>query len=398
METTSRRTPLPRDIDPAPLRVLFFGTASTVEGKPRTRVLRRGLRECGVEIVDCRQPLWPANGERELVAKSLFSARNLAHLSRAQLALGYRFLRAPHHDLILVGAEGQLDIVLVRLLTLGRRRPVVFDPFVSLYDTVVEDRGLVPTRSLRARLLRWLDWFACRLADAVLLDTDAMIRHYVQDFQVPAEKLHRVLVGEEPELFAPAGEEPLPEPAAPPLRVVWFGTHIPLHGVPVIVAAAAALRNAGIEFVLIGTGQGLAQARAQANGLPHVTFIPRFLPAAELRDQIHQAHVGLGIFGTTAKAGRVIPCKVYDVLSAGRPLVTADTPAIRELLQPGREAILVPSGDPQALADALLVLRDDAERRSALARAGLRLFRARATPAVLGAELVRILDGVCLRA
>lgn len=391
MNAIEERPWQPAEGDQAPLRVLFFGTASTEPGYPRTRVLLRGLRERGVVVDECRQPLWPTSGERVRAAHSLFSARNLLQVLRTQAALARRLLSIGDHDAILVGAEGHLDIVLVRLLTLWRRRPVLFDPFVSLYDTVVEDRALVPARSMRAHLLRLVDQLACRFADFVILDTVEMMRHYVADFHVPADKLGRVLVGEEPECFSPLGDEPPTEPAGAPLRVIWFGTHIPLHGVSVIIEAAAALRTAGVEFTLIGTGQGLDEARVRARGADNVTFVPRFLPPAELREQIHRSHVGLGIFGTTAKARRVIPCKVYDILSAGRPLVTADTPAIRELLTPGEDAILVPPGDSDALARALIALRDDAPRRLALARAGMLLYRTRATPAVLGAELVRIL-------
>lgn len=374
------------------LRVLFFGTATTAAGYPRPRVLLRGLRDNGVEVIECRAPLWASSGERVHAAQSLFSLRSLAHVLRAEASLLRRFFEVGRYDAVLVGPEGYLDIILVRLLSLMRRRPVVFDPFISLYDTMVEDRQLVAPRSFKAGGLRFLDRLACRLADAVILDTEAMVRHYAEDFQLPRHKLFRVLVGEEDDLFSPPAGEPPPEPPAPPLRVLWFGTHIPLHGVPVIIAAAAALQRDGVQFTLIGNGQGFPTAAAAAAGLENVTFIPGFVPPAQLREQLEGSHVALGIFGTTKKASRVIPCKVFDILSAGRALVTADTPAIRELVLPDQHAVLVPAGDAAALARALLALRDDPARRTALARAGITLYRQRATPKVLGAELLRILQ------
>ena len=47
----------------------------------------------------------------------------------------------------------------------------------------------------------------------------------------------------------------------------------------------------------------------------------------------------------------MIPNKAFQALACGTPLVTADTPAARELLQDGESALLVPPGDPEALAE-----------------------------------------------
>jgi len=381
----------------APLRVLFFGTASTEEGYPRTRVLLRGLREAGAVVEECRVPLWSRSGERTRAARSLLSLGTLGRIARAQAGLVRGYLRAGDHDVALVGAEGHLDVLLLRALQLLRRRPLVFDPFLSLHDTIVEDRRLVREGSWAARALRFLDGWAGRLADGVLVDTDAMGRRFERDLGVPAGRTVRLFVGEEPERFGTGRAEPLPEPPAPPLEVLWFGTHIPLHGTRVIVEAARALRGEGVRFTLVGAGQELEGAAAAARGLDNVRLLPRFLEAPELKERIRRSHVCLGIFGATAKAGRVIPCKVFDALSAGRALVTADTPAARELLVPDRHALLVPPGDPGALAEAILKLRDDPLLRHELARRGLRLYRERATPAVLGGELLDYLRSLCRR-
>ena len=75
--------------------------------------------------------------------------------------------------------------------------------------------------------------------------------------------------------------------------------------------------------------------------------------------ELHAAGCALGIFGTSAKAGRVIPNKAFQALACGTPLVTADTPGARELLADGVSALLVPPGDPEALAAALRKLAAD---------------------------------------
>ena len=105
-----------------------------------------------------------------------------------------------------------------------------------------------------------------------------------------------------------------------------------------------------------------------------------------LPDELHRASCALGIFGTSAKAARVIPNKAFQALACGTPLVTADTPAARELLRDGESALLVPPGDPQALADALRRLAATGRLADALAAGGLAAYRAQASEEVLGAR------------
>ena len=60
------------------------------------------------------------------------------------------------------------------------------------------------------------------------------------------------------------------------------------------------------------------------------------------------------------RPARVIPNKAFQALACGTPLVTADTPGARELLADGVSALLVPPGEPEALAAAVRRLAGDA--------------------------------------
>ena len=113
--------------------------------------------------------------------------------------------------------------------------------------------------------------------------------------------------------------------------------------------------------------------------------------ASRLRARVLGSDICLGVFGTSDKAGRVVPNKVYDALAAGRPLVTADSPAARELLGDGRDALLVPAGDAGALAAALRRLGDVGER-ARLGGGALALYRRRCTPEAVRAALLAALE------
>ncbi len=91
-----------------------------------------------------------------------------------------------------------------------------------------------------------------------------------------------------------------------------------------------------------------------------------------------------GIFGTSGKAGRVVPNKAFQAIASGRALVTADTPAAREVLTDGVDALLVPAGEPEALAAAVVRLAGDPALRERLGAAARATYEERASEAVLG--------------
>ena len=78
-----------------------------------------------------------------------------------------------------------------------------------------------------------------------------------------------------------------------------------------------------------------------------------FVPLAELHALLNRAHLVAGVFGTSEKAAGVVPFKIVHALAAGRPVITADTRAIRRMLRPGKDCIIVPAGDAAELAATL---------------------------------------------
>jgi glycosyltransferase involved in cell wall biosynthesis len=110
----------------------------------------------------------------------------------------------------------------------------------------------------------------------------------------------------------------------------------------------------------------------------------------QLPTEMAASHVCLGIFGTSPKAQRVIPNKVFDALAVARPVITGDTRAVREVLTHGENAWLCPPGDPEALAEAVLALRSDAAARLQLAHRGHELFRQRFSIDALSRDVATI--------
>ena len=343
------------------MRVLYFGTYE--RRYPRNAQVISCLRRAGVEVVERHVPVWE-NREHKWTA-------GLGVLPKLVLAEA-RLLRRPQveADAVIVGYPGHFDLPAARRAARGR--PVVFNPLVSLVDTIVGDRGRFRVGSLPARLLAAIDRRALRAADVVVADTQENADFLAELAGLPEQRFAVCFVGAEDDVFQPgwAPEEPA--------TAVFVGKLIPLHGLETILGAARFAPE--LRFRVIGSGQlePLLESRP-----PNVEWV-RWVDYELLPRELHRAGCALGVFGTSDKARRVIPNKAFQALACGVPLVTADTPAARELLVDGESALLVPPGDPEALADALRRLTPELALR--LAEGGHKVYREQASEEVLGAR------------
>ena len=127
-----------------------------------------------------------------------------------------------------------------------------------------------------------------------------------------------------------------------------------------------------------------------------VRFLRSWLDREDLGREIRSSHLVLGIFGTTEKADRVVPLKVYHGLSEGRPVLTGDSRAVRRLLEPGGEILLSPRGDARALARRIDALREDPALLEEVARRGREAFQERFSLPALAGRWREILERLAL--
>ena len=175
--------------------------------------------------------------------------------------------------------------------------------------------------------------------------------------------------------------------------VVFWGSFIPLQGIQYIVRAAKILEKySNIQFSIIGKGQTYSDVNCLAKKLDliNIEFLGR-LPNKEIPDYIARADVCLGIFGDTEKTQRVIPNKVYEAIAMKKPVITADTPAARELFADGKNILFCKIANPQDLAKKILKVRNNPSLREKVAENAYQLFNKKGTSRVLGKKLKDIL-------
>lgn len=365
-------------------RALFFGTYDA-RRYPAVRVLQDGLAARGYELLECNVQLGlDTAGRVKMMRQPWRLPLLLARLLWAWTRLAIKAWRLPPVDVVVIGYMGHFDIHLARLLFPGT--PRVLDQLVFARDTAVDRRAR--SRPL-LRALGRLDRMALAAADIVRIDTSEQLSLVSRDV---AARTVVVPVGAPTHWFWPPRKS-----TAPLLRVLFFGSFNPLQGTPVIGEALGQLAgDSGLAFTMVGGGQDFQETRAAAARNPSVTWIPWVEPEA-LPFLVASHDVTLGIFGTTPKALRVVPTKVFQGAAAGTAIVTSRTEPQRRAL--GGAAVYVPPGDAVALAEALRRLACDDSLVWHLKQAAFSQARERFRPASVVADLdVRIEQELHVRA
>lgn len=212
-------------------------------------------------------------------------------------------------------------------------------------------------------------------ADRVIA-ISAFVRRRLRDVNgVPADRLRLVYNGVEIERFAgePRGllQSVLGVPRDTPV-VFASGRAQPYKGIPVLIEAASRLPRT--TFAYCGDGPALSAFREQAArlGLANFHFLGR-------RDDVPELLRDAAIAVVPAVWAEAFGLTVVEAMAAGVPVIASRVGGIPELVQEGITGLLVPAGDPAALASAITGLLDDPARRAALGAGGRRAARERFT-------------------
>jgi glycosyltransferase involved in cell wall biosynthesis len=177
----------------------------------------------------------------------------------------------------------------------------------------------------------------------------------------------------------PAQVPASPEPSAPPVRVAVVGRMLVPKGIAETVAAVRRARAQGAAVELNLYGEPDPSNR-------------RSFSEAQLRQW--SAEPGIAWHGPTDDVARVwrenhvamllsyregLPKALVEAAAAGRPIVATDVTGCREVVRDGIEGLLVPRGDIEAAARALVQLADDASLRARMGEAAHARFRERFT-------------------
>ena len=205
---------------PSPRRVLVIGAYDP--STPRTRQWFRLLERIGAEVEARPTTRW----DRDRVEASVGSPLAVAwRLVRGLFGACWYLARCPRPDVVVFCYPGHVDACVLGLVACMRGIPTVLDAFISLYDTVVSDRGMRKPWSPTGIALRLLDTLACWSVGTIVCDTPQHADFFARLTRRRRDRFAVLWVGADESIYAPG---PDPGDDAP---ILWYLTFIPLHGI-----------------------------------------------------------------------------------------------------------------------------------------------------------------------
>ncbi|HEX6201450.1 MAG TPA: glycosyltransferase family 4 protein [Thermoanaerobaculia bacterium] len=291
-----------------------------------------------------------------------------------------RRLRAERPDLLHTSLFAS-DLV-GRLAAAGTGVPVLSSVVQTSYDA---DRWrALRLGMLKRRLVRAVDgWTARHLAAHLHAVSGPVAQHAVEHLGVAAERVTVVDRGRDSRRLGEPGRQrrervrrALGLPLDAPL-VLNVGRRDPAKGQQHLVVAAADLARRRPDLVVLVAGRSgpatpfLDRLRRDF-GLEGVV---RFL---DHRDDLPDLLAAADVLAVTSSV-EGMPGAVLEAMALGVPVVAFDIPTVAEVVEADDSALLVPPGEPAALAAAIERVLADPELAARLGRRGRELFAARFT-------------------
>lgn len=204
----------------------------------------------------------------------------------------------------------------------------------------------------------------CRSASAIVGVSESYVDWGVRNARRARRPTDRVFPhGYEPVPGAMASSSEAPSASSgsadAPLVAVFVGTFGRTYDVSCILRAARILWKAGrrdVAFTIAGDGEMGPSWRAEAAGLPNVSFTG-WLSAEELRGLLRRARVGLVAYKPGAT--QTLPNKAFEYMAGGLALVNSLPGELSDLVQREGIGVNYRAGDPRSLADRVCRLLDD---------------------------------------
>ncbi|MFZ2587678.1 MAG: glycosyltransferase family 4 protein [Alphaproteobacteria bacterium] len=225
-----------------------------------------------------------------------------------------------------------------------------------------------------------LEMFLYRRADAVVTVTRAFARQ-IAGRGIDAAKLFVVFNGVSDTDIAMA-QKARDEGVAATLRarlginpltkvVLYIGNHGEAQALTQIVDAARMMvKRTDVVFVFVGQGADKDKLMAYAKGVPNIQFLPG-VKHHEVWGYYCMADINMVCLKNIPDFEMFIPSKMFEIMAAGSCAVAGLRGEGAELMKESGCALVVPSEEPDKMAEAITVLLDDPERRRAMGESGL---------------------------
>jgi hypothetical protein len=273
-------------------------------------------------------------------------------------------------DVVLVSSPTFFSIFAARAIAKLKRATLVIE-VRDLWPAIFVELGVLTNRPL-IRILERLELWAYGQAAEVVVVSEGFRQDLIRR-GVPAKKVSTVRNGADLDRFIPDGD-----PTTGRLRfgvaegevlTLYLGGLGLSHGLDTVVDAAILLSDIPgipVRFALLGEGARRSELESRVERLTttNIAVYPG-VPRDEVSELLAAADICLVPLRDLPLFATFIPSKLFEYFAAGKAVVGALRGEAATILSEGG-ALVVPPGDPAALANAIAILANDADRRAAM--------------------------------
>jgi len=166
------------------MKVCFFGSYEKdsfgIPSGNGGELLKKILESQNVEVIECHEKI--QNFESFIVTyfKIFFKHRKLKY------------------DIMMIPWRGILTLPLAKLI---HKKPIIYFPAFSIYDTLVNDRKKIKKDSFKAKFVHFVDKIACKWSDMIILESIEEIKYFVEwmrDYVMDKNKRNPLLFEDKP--------------------------------------------------------------------------------------------------------------------------------------------------------------------------------------------------------
>jgi glycosyltransferase involved in cell wall biosynthesis len=270
------------------------------------------------------------------------------------------FIKAAVADIIYLPPMNAKLIKSAILVSRIFNKKLVVEMYISLYDTYVRDRKLIKDGSKEARFWMEKDILALTKSDYIIHTASEELTYWEKILGINIDR-SKVFIAPNCNVSTPVIKRKFMQDGI--LKICWWGTFIPLHGLDKILQAMKILKEHELQFTctLLGVDNPHFYTYAEKIQLDnleqHVVLrkdlsfpdgsLPKYL--------IDNCDLALGIFGDTDKARYAVPNKLIEALAMESPTLTMNSPGLREFFNPETD-LWTCEPSPKSIAETILTI------------------------------------------
>jgi PEP-CTERM/exosortase A-associated glycosyltransferase len=258
--------------------------------------------------------------------------------------------------------------------------PVVYE-MRSSWEDAAADRGTYGAYSWKYKLGKWLETWACKKADAVVVICGGLKKELIER-GIPETKITVVPNGVDVDLFTGSASQVNGHPSITPAnrKVIGFmGSFFRWEGLDLLVEAMAWLveKRSDVALFLVGGGEMADELKIMVQNLKLESYV--MMPGQVAQDKIPALYSQVDIMAfprhSTRLTEMVTPLKPLEAMAMGKVVVASDVGGHKELIRHRDTGLLFRAGDVDALVAQLLEVLDNADLRHSLEKRGVSWVR-----------------------